>query len=65
MKFGNHLLKAAMLSTISLASLSVGSAAFAQDTAPQARDEVDEDVIIVTATKREQTLQEEIGRAHV
>ena len=58
MKFGNHLLKAAMLSTISLASLSVGSAAFAQDTAPQARDEVDEDVIIVTATKREQTLQE-------
>lgn len=58
MKLGNHLLKAAMLSTISIASLSVGSAAFAQDTAPQASDEVDEDVIIVTATKREQTLQE-------
>jgi outer membrane receptor protein involved in Fe transport len=36
----------------------LGSAAFAQDTAPQASDEVDEDVIIVTATKREQTLQE-------
>ena len=48
-----------MLSTISIASLSVGSVAFAQDTAPQASDEVDdEDVIIVTATKREQTLQE-------
>ena len=58
MKLGNHLLKAAMLSTISIASLSVGSVAFAQDTAPQASDEVDEDVIIVTATKREQTLQE-------
>jgi iron complex outermembrane receptor protein len=58
MKLGNHLLKAAMLSTISIASLSVGSAAFAQDNAPQASDEVDEDVIIVTATKREQTLQE-------
>ena len=59
MKLGNHLLKAAMLSTISIASLSVGSVAFAQDTAPQASDEADdEDVIIVTATKREQTLQE-------
>ena len=58
MKFGNHLLKAAMLSTISIASLSVGSVAFAQDTAPQASDEADENVIIVTATKREQTLEE-------
>jgi iron complex outermembrane receptor protein len=58
MKLGNHLLKAAMLSTISIASLSVGSAAFAQDNAPQASDEADENVIIVTATKREQTLEE-------
>ena len=58
MKFGNHLLKAAMLSTISIASLSAGSVAFAQDTAPQASDEADENVIIVTATKREQTLEE-------
>ncbi|WP_295490635.1 TonB-dependent receptor [Sphingorhabdus sp. EL138] len=58
MKLGNHLLKAAMLSTISIASLSAGSAAFAQDNAPQASDDVDEEVIIVTATKREQTLQE-------
>lgn len=58
MKLGNHLLKAAMLSTISIASLSVSSAAFAQDNTPQASDEVDDNVIIVTATKREQTLQE-------
>jgi outer membrane receptor protein involved in Fe transport len=58
MKLGNHMLKAAMLSTISIASLSVGSAAFAQDNTPQASDAADEDVIIVTATKREQTLEE-------
>ena len=58
MKLGNNLLKAAMLSTISIASLSVGSAAFAQDNTPQASDEADDNVIIVTATKREQTLQE-------
>lgn len=58
MKLGNHLLKAAMLSTISIASLSVGSAAFAQDNTPQANDEVEDNVIIVTATKREQTLQD-------
>lgn len=58
MKLGNHLLKAAMLSTISIASLSAGSVAYAQDNTPQASDEVDENVIIVTATKREQTLQE-------
>ena len=58
MKLGNHLLKAAMLSTISIASLSVGSVAFAQDNTPQASDEVDDNVIIVTATKREQTLQD-------
>ena len=47
-----------MLSTISIASLSAGSAAFAQDNAPQASDDADENVIIVTATKREQTLEE-------
>ncbi len=58
MKFGNHLLKAAMLSTISIVSLSAGSVAYAQDNTPQASDEVDENVIIVTATKREQTLEE-------
>ena len=58
MNLGNHLLKAAMLSSISIASLSAGSVAFAQDNTPQASDEADENVIIVTATKREQTLQE-------
>jgi outer membrane receptor protein involved in Fe transport len=58
MKLGNHMLKAAMLSTISIASLSVGSAAFAQDNTPQASDAADDNVIIVTATKREQTLEE-------
>ena len=58
MNLGNHLLKAAMLSSISIASLSIGSAAFAQDNTPQASDEADENLIIVTATKREQTLQE-------
>ena len=58
MNLGNHLLKAAMLSSISIASLSIGSVAFAQDNTPQASDEADENVIIVTATKREQTLQE-------
>ncbi len=59
MKITSTLFKAAMLSTISVASLGIGSAAYAQDEAPQAEEEaVDEDVIIVTATKREQTLEE-------
>jgi len=58
MNLGNHLLKAAMLSSISIASLSIGSVAFAQDNTPQASEEADDNVIIVTATKREQTLQE-------
>ena len=48
-----------MLSTISVASLGLSSVAYAQDAAPQAEEATeDEDVIIVTATKREQTLQE-------
>ena len=50
MNLGNHLLKVAMLSSISIASLSAGSVAFAQDSAPQASDEADDNVIIVTAT---------------
>jgi hypothetical protein len=59
MKSGNRVLKRAMLSTISIASLGMGSIAYAQDEAPQAEEAaVDDDVIIVTATKREQTLQE-------
>lgn len=59
MKVGNRVFKTVMLSTISIASLGMGSVAYAQDEAPQAEEEsVDEDVIIVTATKREQTLEE-------
>lgn len=59
MNLGNRLIKATMLSTISVASLGLGTVAYAQDTAPQAEEEASEDnVIIVTATKREQTLQD-------
>jgi iron complex outermembrane recepter protein len=58
MKLGNRLLKATMLSTISVASLGLASIAHAQDAAPQAEEATDDSVIIVTATKREQTLQE-------
>ena len=59
MKITNRIFKTAMLSTISVASLGFGTIAYAQDSAPQAEEEaVDENVIIVTATKREQTLQD-------
>jgi iron complex outermembrane recepter protein len=58
MKLGNRLLKATMLSTISIASLGLGSVAYAQDETAQAEETADDSVIIVTATKREQTLQE-------
>ena len=59
MKITNRIFKTAMLSTISVASLGFGTVAYAQDEAPQAEEEaVDENVIIVTATKREQTLQD-------
>ena len=60
MKITHTLFRAAMLSTISVASLGLGSVAYAQDaTAPDEETaSEDEDVIIVTATKREQTLQE-------
>ncbi len=58
MKLGNRVFKTAMLSTISIASMGLASTAYAQDEAPQAEEAVDESVIIVTATKREQTLQE-------
>lgn len=59
MKLGNRAVRTAMLSTISIASLGFGSIAYAQDEAPQAEEATEDDgVIIVTATKREQTLQE-------
>jgi outer membrane receptor protein involved in Fe transport len=60
MKLANRAVRTAMLSTISIASLGFGTVAYAQDEAPQAEEVTEEDdsVIIVTATKREQTLQE-------
>ena len=59
MNLGNRLIKAAMLSTISIASLGLANTAFAQEATPQAEEDTSaDDVIIVTATKREQTLQE-------
>jgi iron complex outermembrane recepter protein len=58
MKLANRAVRTAMLSTISIASFGFGTVAYAQDEAPQAEEAVDEDVIIVTATKREQTLQD-------
>ena len=58
MKTNNRIIKAVMLSTASLATLALSTPAFAQDAGPAAEEEVDENEIIVTATKREQTLQE-------
>lgn len=59
MKLANRAVRTAMLSTISIASFGLGTVAYAQDEAPQAEEAAeDENVIIVTATKREQTLEE-------
>jgi len=59
MKLANRAVRTAMLSTISIASFGLGTVAYAQDEAPQAEEATEDDhVIIVTATKREQTLQE-------
>lgn len=59
MILANRAVRTAMLSTISIASLGFGGIAYAQDEAPQAEEATEDDsVIIVTATKREQTLQE-------
>jgi iron complex outermembrane recepter protein len=62
MKVATRIIKSAMLSTISIASFGLGTIAYAQDTsaAPQdsTTDEAASDDIIVTATKREQTLQD-------
>jgi iron complex outermembrane recepter protein len=59
MKLANRAVRTAMLSTISVASFGLGTVAYAQDEAPQAEEAAaDENVIIVTATKREQTLQD-------
>ena len=59
MKIGRNFVRAAMLSSISMGSFGVATSAMAQDeTAAAEEEEVADDVIIVTATKREQTLQE-------
>ncbi len=62
MKFAKTVVRSAMLSTISIASLSVGHVAYAQDETaaetPAEEETFEEDAIIVTATKREQTLQD-------
>jgi outer membrane receptor protein involved in Fe transport len=62
MKIAKTVVRSAMLSTISIASLGLGSVAYAQDEAAAeetAEEETfEEDAIIVTATKREQTLQD-------
>jgi iron complex outermembrane receptor protein len=63
MKLGNRVLKAAMLSTISMASLGLGTAAYAQDEAASseeavAEDEFADDEIVVTATGRPQVAQD-------
>jgi iron complex outermembrane recepter protein len=61
MKSTKFISRVAMLSTISILTLSICSEAYAQKTeTPQATDaeETSNDEIIVTATKREQTLQD-------
>ena len=58
MKIANTVIRSAMLSTISIASLGLGTVAYAQDEAAAEEEEFAEDAIIVTATKREQTLQD-------
>ncbi len=62
MKTVNPFIKTVLMSTAGIASIAMSSTAMAQDTAPAeevAEEEVDDsNIIIVTATKREQTLQE-------
>ena len=60
MKISTRFVRAAMLSSISIAALGLSTAAYAQDNAPaeDAADESEGEVIYVTAAKREQTLQD-------
>ena len=58
MKIAKIAIRTAMLSTISIASLGLGTVAYAQDETAAEEEEFEEDAIIVTATKREQTLQD-------
>lgn len=57
MRTGRIIAKAALMSGISMATIGMASTAQAQD-AETAEDAADDGVIIVTATKREQTLKE-------
>jgi len=59
MKIGRNFVRAAMLSSISIGSVGVATGAMAQDVPAEAEEDNDGDnVIIVTASKRETTLQE-------
>ena len=58
MKIAKTVMRSAMLSTISITSLGLGTVAYAQDETAAEEEEFAEDAIIVTATKREQTLQD-------
>ncbi len=60
MKFAQTAARIALLSSISITSIGLATAAQAQDESVAAEDDTaaEEDVIIVTATKREQTLEE-------
>lgn len=61
MKIAKTVIRSAMLSTISIASLGLGTVAYAQDEVAAEDETTDnpyEEEIIVTATKREQTLQD-------
>lgn len=59
MKIAQKIFKTAMLSTISVASLGLGSVAYAQEAEPQAEDEAYvDDEIVVTATGRPQIAQD-------
>jgi iron complex outermembrane recepter protein len=59
MKVTNRMLKAAMLTTISATAMNYSSTAFAQaESPPEEASATEEEPIIVTATKREKTLQE-------
>ncbi len=55
MKIGRSLVRAAMLSSISIGSVGVATSAIAQDAAAAAEE--DDDVIVVTAQRRAQSLQ--------
>jgi iron complex outermembrane recepter protein len=58
MKITKTATRSIMLSSISIAAFSISGVAYAQDEAADEEETFEEDAIIVTATKREQTLQD-------